>query len=67
VVASRRQCAIDELTGATGRALGKAVGGRAHPNGGAARRRGRSLGTSAFVGGERAPVVSGDGGMTLQC
>jgi hypothetical protein len=53
--------------GATGRAQGKAVGGGAHPNDGAARRRWRSLGTAAFIGRERAPVADDDGGTTLQC
>jgi hypothetical protein len=67
MVAGRRQGAICELMGATGRASGKADGGGAHPNGGAAWRRWRSLGTAAFIGGERAPMADGDGGMALQC
>jgi hypothetical protein len=49
-----------------GVAPGKAVGGGAHPNSGAAWRRWRNLRTAAFVGGERAPVASGDGGTVLQ-
>jgi hypothetical protein len=65
VVSGWRQCAIGELTGATGRVSDKAVGGRAHPNGGAAWRRWRSLGTAVFVHGERAPVLGGDGGVAL--
>jgi hypothetical protein len=64
-VAGLRQGAAGELMGATGRALGKAVGGGAHPNGGAAWRRWRSLGTAAFIGGERALVAGGDGGVAL--
>jgi hypothetical protein len=64
VVAGRQQGAIGELVGATGRASGKAVGVGAHPNSGAAWRRWRSLGTTTFVSGERAPVASGDGGVT---
>jgi hypothetical protein len=67
VVAGRRQGAVGELTGATGRAPGKAVGGGAHPNGGAAWTWWRSLGTATFVGRERAPVAGGDGGAALQC
>jgi hypothetical protein len=46
--------------GATGRASGKAVGG------GAVWRWWRSLGTATFIGGERAPVAGGDGGVALQ-
>jgi hypothetical protein len=65
-VADRRQGVVGELVGVTGRVPGKAVGGRAHPNGGAAWRRRRSFGTAAFVDGEKAPVASGDGGTTLQ-
>jgi hypothetical protein len=56
-----------ELVGAIGRAPGKEAGGGAHPNGGAAWRRWRSLGTMMFVSGETAPVAGGDGGTTLQC
>jgi hypothetical protein len=41
--------------------------GRAHLNRGAAWRRWRSLGTMAFIGGERAPMAGGDGGTALQC
>jgi hypothetical protein len=51
--------------GATGRALGKAVGGGAHPNDVAAWRRWRILRTVAFIGGERALVAGGDGGVAL--
>jgi hypothetical protein len=65
VVSGLRQCAIGELTGATGRVSDKAVGGRAHPNGGAVWRQWRSLGTAAFVRRERAPVHGGDGGVAL--
>jgi hypothetical protein len=65
VVSGLRQCAIGELTGATGRVSDKAIGGRAHPNGGAAWRRWRSLETAAFVRRERAPVLDGDGGVAL--
>jgi hypothetical protein len=50
-----------------GVASGKAFGGGAHPNGGAAWRRWRSLETAAFVGRERALVAGGDGGATVQC
>jgi hypothetical protein len=67
VVAGRQQGAIGELVGATGRASGKAVGVGAHPNSGAAWRRWRSLGTTTFVSGERAPVATGDRGVALQC
>jgi hypothetical protein len=42
------------------RVPGKAVEGGAHPNDGAAWRRWRSLGTAAFIDGERAPVVGGE-------
>jgi hypothetical protein len=65
VVAGRRQGATRELTGAIGRASGKAVGGGAHTNGGALWRRWKSLGTAAFISGESAPVAGGDGGTTL--
>jgi hypothetical protein len=67
MVAGRRQGTTGELTGAIGRASGKAVGGGAHPNGGALWRRWRSLVTEAFISGERAPVAGGDGGTSLQC
>jgi hypothetical protein len=67
VVAGRWQGAAGELTGATGRSSGEVLGGRAHPNDGAAWRRWRSLGTALFVGGERAPMAGGDGGTALQC
>jgi hypothetical protein len=67
VVAGQRQGAAGELARATGRASGKAVGGGAHPSGGATKRRWRMLRASAFIGGEGAPVADGDGGMTLQC
>jgi hypothetical protein len=43
VVAGQWQGAIGELTGATRRVSGKAVGGGAHPNDGAVWRRWRSL------------------------
>jgi hypothetical protein len=60
VVASRWQ-------GTTGRVPGKAVGGGAHPSGGAAGMRWRMPRVAAFVGGEGAPVAGSDGGTTLQC
>jgi hypothetical protein len=66
-VTGRRQGAAGELAGATGRAPGKAVGGGAHPKGGAAWRRWRSLRTAVFTDGEGAPVAGGDGGAALQC
>jgi hypothetical protein len=62
-----RQAATGELTGATGMALGNAVGGGAQPSGGAAWRRWRMLRAVAFIGGEGASVAGGDGGRTLQC
>jgi hypothetical protein len=67
VVPGRWQGATGELMGATERVSGKAVRGGAHPNDGATWRRWRSLGTSAFIGGERAPVADGDRGVALQC
>jgi hypothetical protein len=67
VVAGRRQGATGELTGATGRASGKAVGGGAHPNDIVAWRRWRILQAVAFVVREGAPVAGGDGGTALQC
>jgi hypothetical protein len=63
--ASRWQGVVGELAGATVRAPGKAVGGGAHPNGGAAWRLWRSLRTAVFTGGEGASVASGDGGAAL--
>jgi hypothetical protein len=60
VVAGRWHGAADELAGAIGRSPGKAVGGGAHPNGGAVWRRWRSLETMVFVAGERALVAGGD-------
>jgi hypothetical protein len=65
VAAGRRQGAVDELAGATGRVPGKAVGGGAHPSGNAAWRWWRMLLSEAFVGREGAPVAGGDGGTTL--
>jgi hypothetical protein len=65
--AGQWQGAAGELTGAIGRAPGKAVGGGAHPSGGVTERRWRMLRAAAFIGGEGAPVASGDGGMALQC
>jgi hypothetical protein len=65
VVAGRWQGAAGELTGATGRAPGEVLGGRAHPNDGVAWRRWRRLGTTVFIGGERAPISGGDGGTAL--
>jgi hypothetical protein len=53
--------------GATGRVPGKAVGGGAHPSGGAAWMRWWMPWVAAFVGGEGAPVAGSDGGTTLQC
>jgi hypothetical protein len=67
VVASQRQGAVGELAGATGWPSGKAVGGGAHLNGGAAWRWWRSLRTTTFIGGEIAPVADGNEGVTLQC
>jgi hypothetical protein len=67
VAAGRRQGAVGEITGATGRAPGKTVGGGAHPSGGMTERRWSMLRAVAFVGGEGASVAGGDGGMTLQC
>jgi hypothetical protein len=67
VLAGWLQGAAGELAGATGRASSKAVGGGAHQNGGAAWRRWRSLGTTTFISGERAPMAGGDGGTALQC
>jgi hypothetical protein len=42
-----------------GGAPGKVVGGGAHPNGGAAWRRWRTLGTAVFSGDDGAPVIGG--------
>jgi hypothetical protein len=67
VAAGRRQGAAGEITGATGRALGKAVEGGAHPSGGTMERRWSMLRAVAFVGGDGASVAGGDGGTTLQC
>jgi hypothetical protein len=67
VAAGRRQGATGELTGATGRAPGKAVRGGADPTGDAVWRRWRMLRAVAFVGGEGALVAGCDGGMALQC
>jgi hypothetical protein len=67
VVADQRQGATIELAGASGRAPSKAVGGGAHPSGGATWRWWRMLRAAAFVGGEGAPVAGSGGGMTLQC
>jgi hypothetical protein len=61
------RCCQSACRGGTGRAPGKVVGGAAHPNGSAARKQWRSLRTMTFIGGERAPVASGDGGTGLQC
>jgi hypothetical protein len=60
-----RQGATSELTEATGRAPGNAVGGGVHPSGGVTERRWRMLRATAFIGGEGAPVAGGDGGTTL--
>jgi hypothetical protein len=65
VAAGRRQGVAGELAGETGRALGKAVGGRADPSGGTVERRWRMLRAVAFISGEGSPVASGDGGTTL--
>jgi hypothetical protein len=65
VAPSWRQGAAGELAGATGRAPAKAVGGGADPSSGVAERRWRMLRAATFIGGERAPVVGGDGGTTL--
>jgi hypothetical protein len=67
MAAGWRQGAAGELAGAIVRAPGKAVGGGAHPSGGAMERRWRMLRAATFVSGERAPVAGGDGGTTLQC
>jgi hypothetical protein len=67
VVASQRQGVVGELAGATGWPSGKAIGGEAHLNGGAAWRWWRSLRTTMFIGGERAPVAGGNEGVALQC
>jgi hypothetical protein len=66
-VAGRQQGAAGELTGATGRAPGKAVEGGAHSSGGAALRQWRMLRAVAFVDGEGASMADSDGGTTLQC
>jgi hypothetical protein len=57
VVVVRRQGVVGELTGTTGRALGKAVGGGTHPSGGTAWMRWRMLRAVAFNGGEATPVT----------
>jgi hypothetical protein len=68
VVAGRRLGAAGELVGAaTRRAPSKAVGGGAHPSGGAAWRRWRMLRAAAFNGGEAAPVMDDVDGVALQC
>jgi hypothetical protein len=46
---------------------GKAVGGGAHPSGGAAWRRWRMLQVAAFNGGEAAPITNDVDGVALQC
>jgi hypothetical protein len=65
--AGQWQGAAGELTGAKGRASGNAVGGGAHPSGGAMKRQRRMLRVAAFISGEGAPMFRGDGGTTLQC
>jgi hypothetical protein len=67
VVAGLWQGAAGELTGATGRAPGKAVRGRAHTSGGAAWRRWRMLRAVAFNSGEASPVTDDIDGVALQC
>jgi hypothetical protein len=65
MVAGQQQGAIGELTGATGRAPGMAIGDRTHPNGGAAWRWWRMLQATAFNGGEAAPVTDDIDGVAL--
>jgi hypothetical protein len=67
VVAGQWQGATSELTGATGRAPGKAVGGGAHSSGGVAWRWWRMLRAAAFNGGEAAPVMDDIDGVALHC
>jgi hypothetical protein len=67
VAASRWQGVAGELAGATRRAPGKAVRGRAHPSDGVVWRQWRMLWVAAFNGGETAPVGGGNGGTALQC
>jgi hypothetical protein len=67
LAAGRWHGAVGELMGATGRASGKAIGGGAHLSGDMTWRRWRMLWVAVFIGGEGAPVASGDGGTTLQC
>jgi hypothetical protein len=50
-----------------GGAPGKAVGGGAHPSGGAVWRWWRMLRAAAFNGGEAAPVTHDIDGVALQC
>jgi hypothetical protein len=67
VAAGRWQGVTGELTGATGRAPSKVVGGGAHPSGDAAWRRWRMLRAATFNGGEAAPVMDDVDGVALQC
>jgi hypothetical protein len=67
VVTGRQQGVAGELTGATVRAPGKAVGGGAHPSDGAAWRRWRMLRAVTFNGGEASPVMDDVDGVGLQC
>jgi hypothetical protein len=65
VVAGRWQGDTGELTGATGREPGKAVGSGAHPRGGTAWRRWRMLRAAAFNAGEAAPMIDDVDGVAL--
>jgi hypothetical protein len=65
VVAGRWQGSASKLAGGHREGTEQGDWGGAHPNGGAAWRQRRSLRIVAFIGGERAPVADGDGGVAL--